>query len=271
MNVVINRLFRLVVVAFFGVYLMSSCVPNRKVQMLQKKDVNTDIQPKDSVFRTYSLDTFNYRLQPNDIIFIQVRALTEREFDFFNQSSATGSGLNAAGNRGSIGDLIDENGEIALAVIGKVKVAGLTVFEAQEMLTALAGQYIESPVVRVRLINFRITLLGEVKREGTVELGNNRVNMLEAIAQGGGLGELADRSNVKLIRQKGGQTEIVYLDFLKEDFFNSPYYYVNQNDILVVPPLKQRPFRMYFGQNLALILSSISLILLSVNIIQQNN
>jgi polysaccharide export outer membrane protein len=239
---------------------------------MQNEDVNTDITPKDSVLRTYSLDTFQYKLQPNDIIFVQVKAITDKEFDFFNQSTASGFGVSAgaSGARQLFGDLIDENGEIPIPVIGKVKVAGLTIFEAQEKLQEIAAQYIESPVVKVRLMNYRITVLGEVRQEGTVLLGDNRVSLLEAIAQAGGFSDLANRSNVKLIRQKGATTEVIYINLLKEDFFNSPYYYVYQNDVLVVPPLKQRPFRQYFGPNLALIISSLSLVLLTVNFIQNN-
>lgn len=252
---------------------MSSCVPNRKVQLLQKNDVNKENVPKDSVMRTYALDTFAYRLQPNDVIYIQIRAVTDKEGEAFNFLSNTGQGNVNAVNPGGAqlaGDLINESGEIILPVIGKVKVAGLTIFEAQEKLQKIIEQYIEFPMVKVRLVNFRFTMLGEVASEGTVVLTNNRVTMLEAVAQGGGFGDLADRANVKLIRQRSGNTEVVYLNLLDEDFFYSPYYYVYQNDVLVVPPLKQRPFRKYFGQNLALVISSISLILLTVNIIQNN-
>jgi polysaccharide export outer membrane protein len=271
---ILNKAIRFVSFLALIVFVLSACVPNRKVQMLQKNDVNTENTPKDSVMRMYALDTFEYRLQPNDVLYVQVKAVTDKEgdtFNFFNSSVGQGNigNINAGGAQLG-GDLINESGEIILPVIGKVKVAGLTVFEAQEKLQGIIEGYIEFPMVKVRLVNFRFTMLGEVVREGTIVLTNNRVTMLEAIAQGGGFGDLADRANVKLIRQRNGNTEVAYVDLLKEDFFYSPYYYVYQNDVLVVPPLKQRPFRKYFGQNLALIISSISLILLTVNIIQNN-
>jgi polysaccharide biosynthesis/export protein len=252
---------------FIGVIFLASCVPNKKVVLLQHEDVNIKGLPTDSIVRTYALDTFQYKIQPNDIVSVRFQSLTPKEFDFFSGGLQAQAGVNLQqGGALILGELVDENGEISFPVVGKVRVAGLTVFQIEQKLQDIASGYVESPIVKVRLLNYRITVLGEVAREGTVTLTNNRVSMLEALGMAGGLGELADRANVKLIRQRGGVTEVQYLNLLDENFFNSPYYYVYQNDVLIVPPLRQRPFRRYFGTNLSLIVSTISLLLLAINL-----
>ena len=247
---------------------LSGCVTRKKILYLQKEGDLDKKHPSDSITREYDLVDFNYKIQTNDIISVRYQSLTAKEFDIMvQQSQSNNINNNIGSNIGAllIGELVDEEGEIPIPVIGKVKVAGMTIFQAQDTIQKLADKYLESPIVKVRLLNYRATILGEVLKEGTITFGNNRVTMMEAIAMIG-LGELADRSHVKLIRQTGSKTEIHYINLLEEDFLRSPYYYVYQNDVIIVPPLKQRTYRKYFGQNAALILSVISLFLVTYSL-----
>jgi polysaccharide export outer membrane protein len=255
------------IILVLAVSFLGACVPNRKVTFLQKSDLNANNVPKDSMVRTYQLDSAFYKIQSNDLLSVRFESLTAQKFDFLSQQ-VQGNSMNQLSNALLIGELVDANGEIPFPVIGRVKVAGFSVFEIQNKLQALANQYLESPVVKVRLLNFRFTILGEVTQEGTVTLNNNRVSMLEAIGIAGGFGDLADRANVKLIRQVNNKSYVYYVNLLSEDFVNSPLYYIHQNDVLIVPPLKQRPFRKYAGQNLSLLVSTLSLLLLAINLSQ---
>ncbi len=262
-----------VVIILISIFIFSSCVVNKKYQYLQNKDVNvkSDAIAKDSVLRTYNLSDFEYKLQPEDIISVKFYSLTPEEFNFFTIKEGNGNNFNQFQNGAAAlvnGYLIDENGEVEFPVVGKVRISGLTVFDAQNKILEVANQYLESPVIEIRLLNFRFTLLGEVKKEGTINSLNNRITLLEAIGLAGGLTDYADKSNIKVIRQGEGKAEVYYLNLLEEDFVNSPYYYMNQNDVIVVPPLKQRPYQIYFGKNLALVISSVSLLILVLNLIK---
>jgi len=246
----------------------TSCISNKKVLFLQKNDVNTDISPKDSVLRTYDLVEFEYKLQPGDVLSIQFQSLTPEEYDFFSTKTQAGNTQTQNPGTGTLsGFLIDYKGEIEFPVAGKIKVEGLTIFEARDVIRDVASDYLESPVTELRLLNFRFTILGEVKGEGIYNSFNDKISIMEAIGLSGGFTDLADRKNVKVVRHREGNLDVYYINLLEEEFLASTKYFVHQNDLLVVPPLKQRPFRKYFGPNLSLILSSISLFIIVVDIV----
>jgi len=246
---------------------------NKQYVLLQKNDVNVKNLPKDTVVRTHQTVPYDYRIQYEDNLSIRFESLTPQEFDIFNRgvggSGQSNQNLNQA-NAIIMGQLVDPEGNITYPVIGTVNVKGLTVYEAQHKLQKIADEYLESPVVKVRLINFRITILGEAKREGNIILANNRVSLMEAIGLAGGLTDLADKRNVKLIRIVGTEAQVQYIDLLDENLLESPEYYVHQNDVLIIPALRQRPYQIYFGKNLALLISSLSLLLLTLTLINQN-
>ena len=253
----------------FGLFLVG-CVPNKNYVYLQENDVNKKNLPTDTIVRTYDLAIRDYKIQPLDILSVRVESLTEDQFDFMakldpNQQM---NGMMGGGGAmmGLMGFLVDNEGQIEFPVVGKVKVSGLSVFETQSMLQKKFEPLLQSPVVRVRLLNFRFTVLGEVRAEQQVTSTNTRVTMMEAIGLAGGLTDMADRKNVKVIRQIGDRSEVFYLNLLQEDLLSADHYYVQQNDIVVVPALRQRPFRTYWSQNLGLFVSTVSVVLLAANL-----
>jgi len=252
----------------FIALIISSCVPNKKYVYLQKNDLKEKVVT-DSVVRSYDMTIEEYKIQPLDILSIRLESLTEDEFDFMTKlypmemaAQGGGGGQNSAAR----GFLVDEHGEIEFPVVGNLKFGGLTVFEAQEMLKEKFKAFLKDPVARVRLMNFRFTVLGEVNQEGQVESQNTRVTLMEAIGMAGGLGELAERSKVKIVRQVGNKAEVFYVNLLDEELLATKHYYMQQNDIVMVPALKQRPFRMYWAQNLSLFVSTVSVILLVISL-----
>jgi len=264
-------MYRGLLIILVSSFLFGACVSNKKVQYLQYDDVNVKEVILDSLLRTYSPAIYEHKIQPEDVLKVTVQTITGDEFNFFKTDFDKSSNQNLSGNNALIfGELVDEQGEIEYPVIGKVRVAGLTVFEVQELLQKKAIENgLKEPVVKVRILNYRFTILGETNREGTLSTFNNRITMLEAIGIAGGFGELADRSKVKLIRYKDGEMTVAYLNFLDENFINSPYFYLHQGDVLVVSPVKQRPFRLYFRENLSLIVSTATLGVLFINLINR--
>lgn len=222
--------------------------------------------PTDSILRSHSLNIREYRIQPLDILTVNFETLSDEndDFDFLSKLAIRQGrmGGSSTSNAAANGILVNVQGSIDFPVLGTVSLAGLTIFQAEDSIQARASKFLPDVIVRVRMLNFRFTVLGEVNGEKTVISPNTRLTMSEAIGQAGGLTELADRSRVKVIRQNGNQAEIFYVNLLEEDYIQSPYYYIQQNDVLIVPPLKQRTFRRYFVGNLGIISTTISVGLL---------
>ena len=233
------------------VAMLSSCVPTKKYVLLQKNDLGKKDLKTDSVLRTYQLQLSNYRIQPQDQLSVNVETLTPDEYNFIKQlNPIQGSSGNS---QMAIGYFVDNDGNVDFPVIGKVKLAGLTVFDAEEKMKSVLKDLLRDPIVRIRLLNFRFTFIGELNRQ--ITSFNPRISMAEAIAQAGGLPEFANRENIKIIRQRGDQADVLYVNLLDEAFVTSPYFYLQQNDIIVVSTLKQKQARSYITQNISLILS----------------
>jgi polysaccharide export outer membrane protein len=181
-----------------------------------------------------------YQLQASDVLSIKVQSMEPEISNIYNiipPSSAF-----AFGDPGTMflsGYTVDTEGNVNLPNVGKVKVAGLTLTQTQELIQRNVDRYINNATVVVKLISFRVSVLGEVNRPGQFHIYNERATVLEALGMAGDLTRGARRDNVKLIRQTPTGSEVVLLDLKDPNFVQSNYYYMMPNDVLYVEPTKE--------------------------------
>ncbi|WP_286849793.1 MULTISPECIES: polysaccharide biosynthesis/export family protein [Sphingobacterium] len=209
------------------------------------------------------------KIQPNDILTIVVTAADPKVTMPFNPIS-----MMPNGNLTQQTDLalrptytVDNNGNVLLPILGKVRIAGLTRTEAIEKLRAELERYIKDPGVNINFNNFRVSVLGEVARPGSFVLPTERVTVLEALGMAGDMTIRGVRENVMLIREVDGKKAVHRLDLTKQDVLNSPYYYLIQNDVVYVEPNKAQINNSKLGSNTNVIISIAGLLITVISVL----
>lgn len=158
--------------------------------------------------------------------------------------------------------LVDSEGKVELPKIGAIEIAGLTRIQAQNKIKELLKVYINNPIVTLRILNFRITVLGDVSNPGTFTVPNENINIIEAIGLAGDMTITGDREKVMVIREAEEGKQITgILDFTNSDLFSSPFYNLKQNDIVVVDPNYYKVQRSVANPNTGIFVSIASLLL----------
>ncbi len=182
------------------------------------------------------------KLRVGDRIQITVTALNPIAAQAFNQGGGQvvggiASGSSSTGgssNSGLVGYLINSNGNIQFPQIGSLQVIDLTTDSVEQMLETKLLQFLKDPVVSVSQLNFNINVLGEVAKPGVVNVQDGKMTILEAISRSGDLTLMGKRENVLVVREKNGKREFGRLDLTSNNVFNSPYYYLEQGDVVYV-------------------------------------
>lgn len=229
----------------------------------------TDL-PKDSVFQEDIKNVFVLKIQKDDILAITVSSLNQEASALFNLGNTSSIQNNVGANldprQTSNGFMVDQNGAIQLPLIGNVQVDGLTTAQARELIQSKLLVYLKQPTVSLRLINFKVSVLGDVSRPGVYPVQNERVSVNEALSMAGDLSITALRENVLLIRENQGKREYVRLNMQKKDLFNSPYYYLQNNDVLYVQPGNAKYASVDNSyRNATLLISALSVIALLIS------
>ena len=226
----------------------SSCVSNKK--MLYFQDI-------EGVENSTVLANYQPKIQSGDLLNINVAAIDAEAALPFNLYETPVVGTYTS-NLKPLFYLVNTDGEINFPVLGTLKVAGFTSKELTKSLSEQLASYITKPIVNIRLTNFKITVLGEVKTPGTYPVANERISIIEAIGLAGDLTIQGKRTTVTLVREVQGERKFVTIDLTNKKLFNSPYYYLAQNDVIYVEPNKTKVNSSAVGSNAGLILSSIS-------------
>ncbi|MEQ8704226.1 MAG: polysaccharide biosynthesis/export family protein [Phaeodactylibacter sp.] len=182
-------------------------------------------------------------IQPDDLLSIRIKALDPIAAMPFNidPENMNMQMMNASGGmRPLIGYLVDREGTIDMPMLGKIKVLGKTTDEIRQIVLEKLKPFLNNPVVSVRFLNFRITVLGEVSRPGTFFVANERVTVLDMLGLAGDVTSYGNRTNILVIREEDGRREYARLNIQDRDIFQSPYFYLQQNDVLYVEPLPVR-------------------------------
>lgn len=215
------------------VFVLTSCLSHRKQVYFNSDEfvLNTPVLKENSPPQ--------YKLEPDDVLSIKVQSLDPEVSNFFNIDNTS---IQRIGNDPAslflTGYSIDENGFITLPTIGQLKVSGLTVYETQELVQRTIDEYLKNAIVLVKLVSFKISVIGEVNQPGYFYIYNNQANLPEALALAGDLSDFGNRENIKLIRQTPGGPEVTLLDLTDPDLLSSPYYYLMPNDVIYVEPVK---------------------------------
>ena len=247
-----------ILITFLGI-LLASCASSEKIVYFQEVE---GLQLNDT------LVNFEPAIQVGDLLAINVSAIDAEAaipFNLYETPIVSGSGNFS--NASPISYLVNADGNINFPVIGKLKVAGLTTKETDEKLSKILSAYIKNPIVIIRLINFKVTVMGEVQRPGTYTITNERVSILEAISLANDLTIHGKRKTVLLIREQNGKRVFVNIDLTSKELFNSPYFYLSQNDVIYVAPNKTKVNSSAVGANTAVIVSSISILISLIAII----
>lgn len=233
-------LFLLFLLSALGV---SSCIPtNNLIYLKGKQQENPNMESITP--SNYSLNFTSYRLQPYDILGINIQSIVPSKYDL---GTTEASNIQAQGQQGGgqvgnnllSGYTINDSGYVQVPLVGSLQVVGLTVDEATSKIKMAVEERYTEVIVKVQLLTFQVTMLGEVSTPGQITIYNMRMTtILDVMALAGEPLVTANRQKIRIMRRKGSTLESYYIDLTKDDILTSPLFYVQPGDIIYVEPLK---------------------------------
>ena len=256
----VNKLICMILLSF----LLAACQSYKKVPYLQ------DVEAVNQATQQETL--YDAKIMPKDLLTIVVSCTSPELAAPFNLTIASPSNLSIQYTTTQPvlqQYLVDNEGKISFPVLGALTVGGLTKKQAEQLIVDKLKPYMkENPIVTVRMVNYKISVIGEVARPGTFTISNEKVNLLEALAMAGDMTVYVLRDNVKLIREDAnGKQQIVPLDLNNAETILSPYYWLQQNDIVYITPNKAKARNSDVGNSTSLWFSATSILVSVVSLL----
>lgn len=242
-------------------FALVSCSPSRNIVYLSDlKGIEYSEEIKNKI---------DPQIQPDDILSITVNSLNPESNLLFNSGvlQTLGTANNTPNtNRANDGYLVDQKGAINFPVLGRVELAGLSKEQATEKMTAEIKKSVKNPIVNIRFLNFKVTVIGEVNKPSTLNVPSERLNVIEALGLAGDLTPYGRRENILIIRERNGIRSTTRVNLGSKDILNSPSFYLQQNDIVYVEPVKSRGIQSSTGFSylpiVSFVISTLSILLL---------
>ena len=246
------------------VILLTSCVSREKVVYYQNIDKNPELYTKQ----------FKTTIQPDDLLMIVISAQDPTAASPYNlvaENSVTEANQDGGAVVRQQLYLVDRDGYVELPIIGRVKMGGRTKEEVLLNLYPLVSKGLKDPVINIRLMNFKITVFGEVRQPGIHKVNSERITLPEALSLSGDLTVYGMRNNIIITREVENKVESHRVDITKVNFINSEFYYLKQNDVVYVEPNKTMVKSSAVGTNISIYLTVASLLISTLAIILTNS
>jgi len=252
-------------VLFILMLALASCTSHRQLVYLNNVDSlsSQNFYPKTKPV---------YLIQTNDILFIKVYSLNEEMSSLINQTVGSNQ-MNAFQNETSLyvnGYTVNDSGYIEIPILGKLALAGKTIDQATQIVKERANHYLKDATTIVKLISFKVSVIGEVSRPGTYNNYNTQLTVLEAVSMAGDITDYGNRNKVLVLRPSQTGTKTFRLDLSDKRILESDGFFLLPNDIVYVEPIKSKSFKLNIP-TISLAFSSISTFLLILTFIDRIN
>lgn len=248
------------VILLIWIVLASSCATSKDIVYFQ----DGDRYPSTEISESYEI-----KIQKDDLLGITVNSKDPElalPFNLPTIAYQAGKGEQLTTAQQLQGYLVDSEGNIDFPLLGSLHVEGMTRLELTNLLKQklIRGDFLADPVINIKLLNYKIAVMGEVTKPGTYPINSDRVSILDALSMAGDLTIYGKRGDIKVIREENGTRNIATVDLKSGDLFSSPYFYLQQNDVVYVSPNKSRVGQSTYNSNLPLLVSCLSVLISAI-------